>query len=99
MPPLPIPELQLPADNEEGSVWVREHLALYERTYRVCEEMVDTSSPSFDPGRVNEMRVVLTEDARSTSERAAWVAWVGCGDGMAQLPWPIPEVEHLRPHP
>ena len=45
-PPAPlVPEHDLPADNDERSVWIREHLTLYEQAYRQCEDMVDTSSP------------------------------------------------------
>jgi len=98
-PAPPVPELDLPADNDEGSVWIREYLSLYEQAYRQCEDMVDTSSPNFDPVGVNTVRAGLAEDARSTSERAAWVAWVACGDGISQTPWPIPELDYLRPYP
>jgi hypothetical protein len=96
-PAPPVPDLDLPADNDEGSVWIRANLSLYEQAYRRCEEMVDTSSSNFDPADVNTERAVLAEDARRTSERAAWVAWVACGDGISQTPWPLPELEHLRP--
>lgn len=99
-PAIPVPEFDLPANNEEGSIWIRAHLTLYEQDYRECERMVDVSSPAYDPvGAVNTMRPLLTETARARSERAAWVAWTACSDGIAETPWPIPELEHLRPYP
>lgn len=90
--------LIVPNDEAESATWVREYLSIYEHAYETCGGLFDFDSPSFNaaPENVFETELSVTENARQTNERAAWVAWQGCRDGRSDYPFPIPEVQHLQ---
>ena len=92
----------LPDDDAQAEAWVREYLDVYEEAYRTCGGYVDISSPTYSAANISGVdtaRTILTERARLTSERAAWVAFFGCQDGISDYPYPIPELAYLQRNP
>lgn len=92
--------LNLPYDRAESARWVREYVSIYEYAYETCGRLADFHSQGYDPswqGRYISA-LTVTETARETSARAAWVAWTGCQDGMFDSPF-LPELGHLRRNP
>lgn len=94
--------IDLPATRDDGDEWIRRHLAVYERSYRACFALIDTSSPTYDPtaldpGRVDALIAKLIADARTSGgNEAAWVAQAACMDGMVGSPHEgMAELDHL----
>lgn len=99
----PAPHLVVPYDDQQGALWVRDFVSIYAHAYQACGDMVDIHSPSYRAENVvtvSTLENTLTERARGTSERAAWVAFTGCQDGITDYPYPgIPEVAYLQRTP